>query len=179
MPDQRFGIGRAAHLSKLGRPMVDYLCRSNVLVPSNGPRPGRGKGRQYSFGDVVMLRALSHLLKSGISVAKLKGALGTLRARHHEITPEKAPRYLVTDGTRIYFYDGKNPVEELSANGQMAFAFIIKLDRVRDDISRVLNKYGKQEIIVHGEKLRVNAGSDSRPRSKGGGAFTERNKIDG
>jgi hypothetical protein len=51
----------------------------------------------------------------------------------------------------------------------MAFAFIIKLDRVRDDISRVLNKYGKQEIIVHGKELRVNAGSDSRPRSKGGG----------
>jgi hypothetical protein len=149
--------------------MVDYLCRSNVLVPSKGARPGRGKGRQYSFGDVVMLRALGHLLKCGISVAKLKKALRTLRARHREITPEKAPRYLVTDGSRVYFDDGANAVEDLSANGQMAFAFIIKLDRVRDDISRVLNKYGKQEIIVHGEELRVNAGSDSRPRSKGGG----------
>jgi DNA-binding transcriptional MerR regulator len=120
--------------------MVDYLCRSNVLVPSEGPRPGRGKGRQYSFGDVVMLRALSHLLKSGISVAKLKKALRTLRAKHHEITQEKAPRYLVTDGTRVYFDDGRNAVEELSANGQMAFAFIIKLSQVRDDVTNALSR---------------------------------------
>jgi DNA-binding transcriptional MerR regulator len=120
--------------------MVDYLCRSNVLVPSRGPHPGRGKGRQYSFGDVVMLRALSHLLKSGISVAKLKKALGTLRAKHHEITLEKAPKYLVTDGTRVYFDDGRNAVEELSANGQMVFAFIIKLSQVRDDVTKALSR---------------------------------------
>jgi DNA-binding transcriptional MerR regulator len=164
-----FGIRRAALLGGLQPAMVDYLCRSNVLVPSKGPRPGRGRGRQYSFGDVVMLRALGHLLKCGISVAKLKKALATLRAKHHQITPEKAPRYLVTDGTQIYFDDGTNAVEELSANGQLAFAFIIKLDQVRYDISRALTKFDKREIIVHREDLRVNTGSVKRPRRKSAG----------
>src|ERR1700746_3544438 len=166
METQHFGIRKAAHLSGLQPAMVDYLCRSNVLVPSKGRRPGRGRSRLYTFGDVVMLRALGHLLKSGISVTKLKKALGTLRAKHNEITQEKAPRYLVTDGTRVYFDDGRNAVEELSANGQMAFAFIIKLHHVCDHVSRAL-KYGKEQMANLRDESRVSTRSIRRRRSRG------------
>lgn len=124
--------------------MVDYLCRSNVLVPSGRTRPGRGLGRIYTFGDVVMLRALSHLLKCGISVAKLKTALKSLRSRHGEITFSSAPMYLVTDGTKIYFRNGSlKVVEDLSANGQIAFAFVIKLRDVQRHVVQALDRTPK------------------------------------
>jgi len=139
--NQSFGIRRAAHLSDLQPAMVDYLCRSNLLVPSERPQPGRGRGRIYTFGDVVMLRALSHLLKCGISVAKLKRALVSLRSKHGEITLRSAPKYLVTDGTKIYFQNASSAViEELSSNGQMAFAFVIKLRDVQRHVVRALGK---------------------------------------
>jgi DNA-binding transcriptional MerR regulator len=140
-PDQRFGIRRAAHLSGLHPAMVDYLCRSNVLIPSARPQPGRGRSRIYTFGDIVMLRALSHLLSCGISVAKLKKALGTLRSKHDEITVGSAPMYLVTDGNKIYFRnDGSKVIEELSANGQMTFAFVIKLREVQRHVVQALGR---------------------------------------
>jgi DNA-binding transcriptional MerR regulator len=139
--NKNFGIRRAARLSDLQPAMVDYLCRSGVLVPSNRPKPGRGRSRVYTFGDVVMLKALGHLLKCGISVAKLRKALESLRSKHREITLRSAPTYLVTDGIRIYFRnDGSKVIEELSANGQMAFAFVIKLRDVQRYVVHELNR---------------------------------------
>jgi len=92
-----------------------------------------------------MLRALRHLLKCGISVAKLKKALENLRSKHGEITLRSAPMYLVTDGTRIYFRnDGLQVIEELSANHQLAFAFVIKLRDVQRDVVRALGRISRR-----------------------------------
>jgi DNA-binding transcriptional MerR regulator len=154
--DQEFGIRRAADLSGLAPAMVDYLCRSGVLIPSGGRRPGRGRGRVYKFGDVVMLRALRQLLKSGISVAKLKNGLESLRSRHQEITIAAAPRFLVTDGARIYFRDdGSKLIEELSANGQIAFAFVIKLREVQQHVVHLLEKSSQKASRSEGRTRRV------------------------
>src|SRR5271156_1557786 len=96
-----FDIRTASRLSGLSCPMVDYLCRSAVLVPTGKAKPGRGRSRQYTFGDIVMLRALRQLLLCGISVAKLKKALVLIRKHHNEITPESVPAsYIFTDGSR-------------------------------------------------------------------------------
>src|SRR5690348_11881776 len=115
--------------------MLDYLCRSGVAVPTGTPHPGRGGRRRYTFGDVVVLRVLSHLLRCGISVAKLKRGLEALRQRHQEITAGRLPgRYLVTDGKTIYFSVHRNAVEELTAAGQLAFAFVVELKAVRNDV---------------------------------------------
>jgi DNA-binding transcriptional MerR regulator len=158
--NQSFGIRRAAHLSGLQPAMVDYLCRSNVLVPSARSQPGRGRSRVYTFGDVVMLRALSHLLKCGISVAKLKKALENLRSKHGEITLQSAPMYLVTDGVRIYFrQDSSKVIEELSANGQMTFAFVIKLRDVQRHVVEALGKLPPGPI---GRRTRLRTASRSR-----------------
>lgn len=139
MPKHSFGIRAAARLSGLNPAMVDYLCRSAVLVPTGRAKPGRGRGRQYTFGDIVMLRALAQFLSCGISVAKLKTALEKVRERHHQITPKSLPgSYLVTDGRKLFFTD-RGALEDI--NGQLAFAFVIKLHRVRDDVVEVLRKF--------------------------------------
>jgi hypothetical protein len=86
-----------------------------------------------------MLRALAQFLSCGISVAKLKRALEQVRSRHREITPESLPgNYLLTDGTRLFFKD-RGAIEELT--GQLAFAFVVKLRQVRDDLVEVLRKF--------------------------------------
>jgi DNA-binding transcriptional MerR regulator len=129
-----FSAGEAARLAGMTPSMVDYLCRTKVLVPSLGTVRGRGRARQYSFGDVVVLRLLSRLLESGISVLRMKRGLQALRKRHPEITPASLPaNYVVTDGITIYLRHGKDRLEE-AANGQGTFAFVLELARVRAEV---------------------------------------------
>ena len=139
-----FEIRVASRLSGLTVAMVDYLCRSSIVVPSARPKPGRGRGRRFTFGDVVMLRVLAQLLSCGISVARLKRALDKIRKRHGEITSASLPgNYLFTDGRKLYFRDQSNAVEELTDGRQLVFAFVIKLSQVRDDVSAAVQRFDK------------------------------------
>ncbi len=116
--------------------MVDYLCRARVLVPTRA-HPGRGRDRWYSFGDVVMLRVLKHLLDCGISVSKLRKGLEAIRKRHPEITPDSLPeRYLLINHRgAVYFRSSVMGVEEVMT-GQLAFAFVVELEKIRDQVKQ-------------------------------------------
>lgn len=134
-----FTLADAARLAGLSRSMVDYLCRSQALVPSLANRPGRGRRRLYSFRDIVMLRALGHLLACGISVAKLKVALTQLRSSHFLAGDAAFPgRFLITDGSSIFFDAGRGGLEDLTRRGQFVFAFVIEMERVTEEVSRQL-----------------------------------------
>ena len=138
-----FSVREAATLSDLTPAMVDYLCRSRVLLPSKTSSPGRGKPRQYSFGDVVLLKALSKLLQCGISVAKLKKAMAQLRNRNMGmITASHLPgKFLVTDGTTVFFTD-KGQVEDVLAGGQLAFGFVIEIQKLRNAVTKKIESLG-------------------------------------
>ena len=135
----------------MSRTMLDYLVRTNLLVPSSsrGKRT-KGKKREYSFGDIVILRALKSLLDNGISVSRVSKALHKLGKKHKELKPKDIPgqiKYLVTDGEEVFFKNKKQVLENLSKNGQMAFSFVLDLtpakDKIIEDISRLnLKKTG-------------------------------------
>jgi DNA-binding transcriptional MerR regulator len=132
---ERFDVRKASRLSGLTPRMLDYLYRAGILPPSIRRSPGRGRKRYYSFGDVVVLRLLAQLLRCGISVSKLRKSLRVLRSRHRAIKPDSVPeQFLVTDGSRIYFRQGKGVLEDLSPTGQLAFAFVVELRKVRDEV---------------------------------------------
>lgn len=130
---QNFDIDYAAKLSGLSTSMVDYLCRTKIVVPATGKR-GRGRKRKYTFAEVVVLRSVSKLLKAGLDVCKLGKAIKTLRVHHPEITPDTLPSaYLVTNGQEIFFRQESGIIECLSS-GQFAFAFVIEIAAVRKEI---------------------------------------------
>ncbi len=135
---QDVDIKGAAKLSGLPVTMVNYLGRTDVLVPSRPRQRKRGRVRRYILGDVVMLRILASLLRSGISVARLKKGLKAFRIYHPEITPTSLPaRYLVTDGTRVYLRRENQTLETLDEGGQMAFAFVVEIEQVRAEILEI------------------------------------------
>ena len=135
---QDVDIKGAAKLSGLPVTMVNYLGRTGVLVPSRPRQRKRGRVRRYILGDVVMLRILASLLRSGISVARLKKGLKAFRKYHPEITPTSLPaRYLVTDGTRVYLRHQNQTLETLDEGGQMAFAFVVEIEHVRAKILEI------------------------------------------
>jgi DNA-binding transcriptional MerR regulator len=115
--------------------MVDYLCRQGIVVPSKRPGPGRGRARLYSFGDLVLLRAVSRLLQSGLPVRRLKDALEKLRKQFQRVRPETAiAKYLITDGKEVFLVDRPEALLNLNRDGQLAFAFIIDVEHAREDV---------------------------------------------
>jgi DNA-binding transcriptional MerR regulator len=131
---EKFSVAEVHQLTGFKPRMLDYLYRACVLIPTLEPSPGKGRDRYYSFNDVVIGRALSDLLRCGISVSKLKKALTKLRS-DPKITPDHLPgRYLVTDGTAVFFTDRKDVFVNLNKDGQLAFAFIFEARRLRDEV---------------------------------------------
>jgi DNA-binding transcriptional MerR regulator len=131
---KKFSVAEVHQLTGFKPRMLDYLYRAGVLIPTLDPSPGRGRDRFYSFNDVVIGRALNDLLRCGISVSKLKKALAKLRS-DPAITPDYLPgKYLVTDGTEVFFTNRKDVFVNLNKDGQLAFAFIFGARRLRDEV---------------------------------------------
>jgi DNA-binding transcriptional MerR regulator len=145
-----FTAADAVRLSGVGRAMLDYLCRTDVIRPTLSVGRGRGKARRFAFADIVMLRVLAKLLKAGVSVSRMKRALAALRRYHPEISPTSLPAsHLVTDGKAVYLKDSSEVLEDLQT-GQHAFAFIIELGRVRTEVMDKIDFGG----LEHGNRLR-------------------------
>ena len=133
-PAEWFTAAQAARLSGLSRPMVNYLCREFLVEPSCDCERGHGKLRHYSFGDVVALRLVARLSKVGISSLRLKKGLQYLKRYHPKITLTSLPAsHVVTDGREIYLREGKDALER-ATDGQYAFAFVVELDQVRQEV---------------------------------------------
>jgi DNA-binding transcriptional MerR regulator len=136
-------IGDAARHSLLTRAMLDYLCREKVVVPSLPAKRGRGRPRRYSFGDLVLLRALEKLLSAGVSVRRVRKALQTLREYFGDISPERLPtHYLVTDGAGVYLQEyskGKKRLLDLDGTGQMSFFFVLELRDIHREILKSIS----------------------------------------
>lgn len=128
-----FPVAQAARLAGLTVDMVNYLCRSGVVVPSSGGR-GRGRKRLFTFADVLFLRIIARLLENGISVLRLKRAFNGLRARAREYSSDMlTKRFLVIDGHDVFVQDG-GLLERLES-GQMAFAFVLELGSLRRELT--------------------------------------------
>ena len=140
--NQYFGSREASALAGFRTVhMLDYLCRSGIVVPSKAPSRGRGRKRFYTFGDLVLLRSINKLLAKGLPVKKLAEALGVLQKRFREISADHAsPKYLFTDGVRVIWQDDTSGLVDLTAGGQFAFSFVIDIEIVKTEVKSELSK---------------------------------------
>lgn len=130
--EEWYSVKRAAYLSDMTTAMVNYLCRYDLVTPSIGSKRGRGTSRKYSYCDLVLLRVISKLLANGISVLKLKKSLKALRGRSANARLLLKERYVVTNGFDIYFQN--ESVIEMLESGQMVFAFVLELQKIREEV---------------------------------------------
>lgn len=117
----------AAAISGLTLTMVDYLARTGVVRPSIEAKPGRGRPRIYSFGDLVALRALKTLLRAGVDVLHLRKGIAGLQKCYGKSLATCPADYLFTDGKSLYLRNGSDPVSDVSKGGQLVFLFMCDL----------------------------------------------------
>ncbi|WP_160119076.1 MerR family transcriptional regulator [Sphingosinicella microcystinivorans] len=129
--------------------MVNYLERQNIyrgeLIPEV---PRKGIRRRYTFRDLVILRAISDLLRKGVSVKKLKVAIDKLSTENGlKFIPNgieynsEIIRYFITDGVDIYFRGSKGNPLSITSDGQISFAFVIDFSDIHASLKRDAGKY--------------------------------------
>jgi DNA-binding transcriptional MerR regulator len=106
--------------------MVAYLCRTGILIPSMSEERRRGVRRKFSYEDLLLARAVSTLLKAGVSVEGLKKSLHTLR-RMLTANPALALSrcYVGISGKHVLIEGSAKSLIDLAANGQLAFHFVL------------------------------------------------------
>lgn len=130
-----FSAARAATLAGVSLAMLNYLCRSKLVIPTASVARGHGIKRAYSFGDVVAMRLVAKLSAAGVSVLRLRKAFAGLRRFHSEITIKSLPgSHIVTDGRDLYLRRRGDSLERL-LDGQFAFAFVVELAPLRDEVA--------------------------------------------
>jgi DNA-binding transcriptional MerR regulator len=131
-----YSAAQVAKVTGLSMYMVDYLCRNELVAPTGNASRGRGRQRQYTFSDVVLLRVVAKLLTQGISVLGFRKSFLSAKRRQANMREILARKYLVTDGVRVYLQN--EGVLERIDTGQLSFAFVIDLDPIRSELSRNL-----------------------------------------
>lgn len=138
-----FSTAAAARLTGHTKAMVNYLCRAGIVEPSCACKRGHGSPRHYSFGDLVALRLVARLSAYGISPARLKQDLRAFRRHHPDIALNSLPAsHIVTDGKRLFLRQAGETLERI-LDGQLAFAFVIELPKLRDEVALELTRAAK------------------------------------
>ena len=150
-----YTFAQTRKLVGLSAPMLEYLCRHQIVIPNAAPCRGRGRARRYSFGDLVLLKVVSKLLANGISVSKMRAALRGLQKRHVDLSSVLKKSVLVTDGRSVYLLDKSGTLEDLRF-GQMTFAFVVELNAIQVELGAKARRVDALNAqFIEGRKLRA------------------------
>lgn len=142
-----FGKGAVISLTGLTYKQIDYWATTGVVIPF---KPGTGKGsrREYSFTDIVALRVAKKLKEDGISLQKIRKALGWLRKQEDFkglIQPLGELKF-VTDGETLFVVDRdldreREKIIDALKNGQHVFS--VTLGRIIEDLQGEVRQLAK------------------------------------
>jgi DNA-binding transcriptional MerR regulator len=130
-----FAIHEVVVLTGFSKYMLDYLAREDIFRPTLSASSGRGTRRQYSYEDVVLLRALHTICVGKGKIRHLKESLAKFRETFGSIAPgQKLNKLLVVQGDQLCFFEQDSGATEL-VSGQMTLSFVIDMSAVCQTIA--------------------------------------------
>jgi DNA-binding transcriptional MerR regulator len=133
--EQGFRAPDVAKLVGISYRQLDYWARTDLVTPSVQDAGGSGTQREYSFQDVVLLKAIKNLLDTGLNLQKVRKAIDFLRT-HLKQAPQGLT--LMSDGNKVYASTSPDEVIDLLQRGQGVFA--IAMDKVWSDVEGSVKK---------------------------------------
>lgn len=125
-----FSLHETVVLTGFTKYMLDYLTREQIFAPTNYDVGRRGVRRQYSYSDVVLLRALFEVCAKRGKVRYLKGALQEFRQDFGSMKPgQRIDKQLFIQGDELCVYTSSKGGMQLRS-GQFTFSFVIDLSVV-------------------------------------------------
>jgi len=157
-----FTAAEVREISGLSLPMIDYLLRMGFLTPAYiGPIGRRGRVRYYSYRDLVAARLVQRLRETGIQLSRLKHAVQLLSKKEGWAVsqePHQRLTWLLSDGKEVLFRSEDGFLETLRGDGQRAFAFIVNLDNLTNEIRERLKEPQSLNFSLRNRPLRYAAG---------------------
>jgi hypothetical protein len=154
-----FFTHEAVVLTGFSRYMLDYLAREDIFRPSGRKDGVSGRKREYSFEDVVLLRALKTICAGKGKIRHFTRSLKNYRKTFGPLLPgQQIEQFLVVQGNSLCAYDcGKGPIDLIT--GQRTLSFVVDLGIVVRDIRRhvALDRSNNAFRLTKTAKLKANA----------------------
>jgi DNA-binding transcriptional MerR regulator len=138
IPDIAFNTNFVSSLTGVSVNKLNYWDRTGLIKPSILKAEGRGTIRLYSFEDLVEIKTVVFLLKTGIKLPQIRLAVDYIRNELDLSRPLK-DKQLISNGKEILctteninnaFYKWVSA----SQYGQIVMPFVIPLDAITSDI---------------------------------------------
>jgi DNA-binding transcriptional MerR regulator len=136
--DEGYRAPDVANIVGISYRQLDYWARTDLVTPSIRDAGGSGTQREYSFQDIVLLKAIKNLLDTGVNLQRIRKAIGFLRD-HLRKPPHGLT--LMSDGTKIYACESPDEVMDLLQRGQGVFG--IAVDKVWSDVEGSVKRTAK------------------------------------
>ena len=140
--DSGFRAPQVCNIVGITYRQLDYWARTDLLRPSLAIAQGSGSQRLYSFGDIVQLRVVKRLLDAGMSLKKIRQAMGLLREQLNSDTP-LADVTLLSDGSTIYAAHSADEVVDVFRRGQGVFG--IAVGPVQAEMAGVIHRLNPED----------------------------------
>ena len=115
--------------------MLHYLARQGVVIPSEEFEERRGKRYQYTFRDLVLLKAVQRLLAHGVSVKRLRAAQEKYQSLYEGVgLGELLARFLLTDGKDVFFIEALDQIINLNEEPQLSMHLLLNLKPINEEI---------------------------------------------
>lgn len=138
---------------------LDYWARTGLATPSIRSASGSGSQRLYSFEDLVRLKLIKRLLDTGVSLQRVREAIGHL----HELGHDLHDVTLASDGRSIYACRSENEFYDLMRGGQGVFG--IAIGPVMDEIEATVSQLRPADKAT--SDTQTTSGSPSMERAQG------------
>jgi len=133
---------------------LDYWARTDLIRPSVQGARGSGSQRLYSFTDIVQLKVIKRLLDAGMSLKRIRTAVGIL-ADQLESDQPLADVTLLSDGASIYAAHSPDEVVDVFRRGQGVFG--IAVGPVQEELRGELHDLLAEEAeIISLEEAKAN-----------------------
>jgi len=104
------------------RRQLAYWDKTSLLSPSLRAASGRGSRRLYSVQDIVELKILLGLLKSSLSLQRIRTSFRFIR----EWPEPLSSLIILTDGETIYLYQDENLLVDTLKHGQTVLRIAVQ-----------------------------------------------------
>ena len=135
---------KAARLAGISYRQLDHWARTGLVRPSLSlADPGSGRPRRYSWADVVALRTVGKLLRSGVST-KAVGRVAVQLQRFGEGQPLGEVRLVASGDDIVVVTDKDAAMSVLREPGQGVLQFIVDIGAVIRELDASLAQHAPE-----------------------------------
>lgn len=168
-----FTASEASRMAGFLKPwMLNHLEREGIFVRAHFDDRRSGRVRKYTFGDVLILRAINRMLEVGARPKRIGEVIRSLTTIEAFASDRDAAVLLAkTLGVRLFvgkneafLMRNENEVVDLANKGQLSFGFMLDLELIARPVCKVVELYNasktnneKSDLIIL-EQLCASAG---------------------